>query len=100
LHEDPRVHRLVRKLERQFLAQTLLAREYEEQISIMPEELERYYQEHLKEFTVDGEQRPFAEVQEQVYAAVRMQKEMDVNRKVFEELKDRYDVVIHQSRLQ
>ena len=58
---------------------------------------ERYrYQVKFKEEDV---QKSFEEARDQVYMAVRAQKEMEIQRQVLDELKLRYDVVIHRSKL-
>jgi hypothetical protein len=99
LHKDPKMRRLVAGMERKLLAQTLLGNEYDMRITITPQDIERYYQANLEEFKEEERQKTLDEVTEEVYAAVRMQKELEVNRQVLEELKERYDVVIHRSKL-
>ena len=44
-------------------------------------------------------QKPFDEVRTQVYQALRSQKEREVQERLLAELRDQYDVVIHQSAL-
>ena len=46
-----------------------------------------------------GQVPPFDEVKDKVYAAVRTEKEMAVQSALLEKLIDRYDVVIHTSKL-
>jgi len=43
-------------------------------------------------------QKPFDEVRHEVFQALRAQKEADVKKRLFEELTERYDVVIHHSK--
>ena len=99
LHRDPKMRRLVGGMERKLLAQTLLANEYDKRITITPQDMERYYQDHLDEFKDGQRQKTLDEVKDEVYATMRMQKELEVNRLVLEELKERYDVVVHRSKL-
>ncbi|MCK4351682.1 MAG: hypothetical protein KAX13_12520, partial [Candidatus Krumholzibacteria bacterium] len=59
-----------------------------------------YYDSNPEEFKEDKEIAPFEEVQDRIYMAIRSKKEMEVQRRLLEELKDRYDVVIHRSKLE
>jgi parvulin-like peptidyl-prolyl isomerase len=42
-------------------------------------------------------QKTFEDVKQAVYTALRSQKEQDIQQQLFENLKKKYDVVIHQS---
>jgi hypothetical protein len=99
IFEDPEVRSLLRNVERKLLAQKMMDREYAFRITVTPEELRSYYDAHRDDFKVDGEQKDFDAVRSEVYAAVRRQKEMEVQRQVLGALKEKYDVVIHHSKL-
>jgi hypothetical protein len=99
LYEEPDVRTLIRNVERKLLAQKLLEGEYASRVTVMPNEIREYYDLHAEEFEKDGKREPFEQVRDQIYVTVRMQKEMEVQRQVLEMLKDRYDVVIHSSKL-
>ncbi len=99
-YEDPEIRKLTRTIERRLLAQKYLERQYASSIQVTPDELQSYYASHLEEYKEGDAQRPFEEVKEQVYMAVRSQKEMEIQRRVLDELMDHYDVVIHRSKLQ
>ena len=99
LEDDPGFRALTRNLERKILAQKLLDREFAKEIAIKPEDLKTYYDAHKDEFKKDGKAQPFEQVRNEVYGALRMQKEMEIQQRLLGELKDRYNVVIHTSKL-
>ena len=99
LNEDPEFRAFTRNIERKVLAQTLLDREFAKLIAITPDEVKMYYEGHKDEFQKDGKERPFDEVKNEVSGALRFQKEMEIQQKILGELKDRYNVVIHTSKL-
>lgn len=99
IYEDPEVRSLLGNVERKLLAQKMMDREYASRVTVTPEELRGYYDSHLDDFKENGEQKSFDEARSEVYAAVRMQKEAAVQREVLDRLIEKYDVVIHQSKL-
>jgi hypothetical protein len=99
LADDPEFRALTRNLERKILAQKLLDGEFAKRISITPDDLKMYYEGHKDEFKKDGKVQPLDQVRNDVYGAVRMQKEMEIQQQILGELKDRYNVVIHSSKL-
>ena len=99
LADDPEFKALTRNLERKILAQKLLDDEFAKRISITPDDLKMYYEGHKDEFKKDGKVQPLDQVRNDVYGAVRMQKEMEIQQQILGELKDRYNVVIHSSKL-
>ena len=98
LYEEPEIRSLMRNVERKILAQKLLDRRYASSITVTPDELRSYYDANPDEFKEDDMQKDFDEVTDKVYSAVRARKEMEVQRRVLEKLKRRYDVVIHLSK--
>jgi hypothetical protein len=99
LADDPEFRALTRNLERKILAQKLLDDEFAKRIAITSDDLKMYYEGHKDEFKKDGKEQPFDQVKTDVYGAVRMQKEMEIQQQILGELKDRYNVVIHTSKL-
>jgi hypothetical protein len=99
LADDPEFRALTRSLERKILAQKYLDEEFAKRITITPDELKTYYEAHKDDFKKDDRVQPFDKVQNDVYGAVRMQKEMEIQQQILGELKDRYNVVIHASKL-
>jgi hypothetical protein len=99
LQDDPGFQALTRSLERKILAQKLLDQEFAKGIAIKPEDVKAYYDAHKDEFKKDGKAQPYEQVKNDVYGAVRMQKEMEIQQRILGELKDRYNVVIHTSKL-
>ena len=91
---------MTRNLERKILAQRLLDRAVAAEVTVKPEEMKVYYDANPEEFKENEEIAPFEEVQDRIYMAIRSKKEMEVQRRLLEELKDRYDVVIHRSKLE
>ncbi len=100
LHEDPEHRTVTRNLERKLLAQRLLDRAVASEVIVTPEELKAYYEANREEFEDKGESTPFEEVQDRIYMTIRSKKEMEVQRRLLEELREKYDVVIHRSKLE
>ncbi len=99
LADDPEVRALTRNIERKVLAQKMLDREFAKGVTIAPEDLKAYYDAHKDQFKKDGKEQAFEQVKNEVYGAVRMQKETEIQQRLLGELKDRYNVVIHTSKL-
>ena len=100
LHEDPEVRRYSRNMERKLLAQTALDREYAGSVEVTEEMMRSWYEGHIEALKdEDGEVPPFEEARERVWAAVRREQEMKAQSALLEELRERYDVVIHGSAL-
>ena len=97
--EEAEVRSLVDNVERKLLARKMMDRQYASRITVTSEEMRDYYDSHLEDFKEDGEQKSFDEARNEIYAALRMQKEMAVQRQVLESLMERYDVVIHRSKI-
>jgi len=93
------IRRMIDSVERKLLAQKYLEQEYAKRIVITPDELKSYYEAHKDDYKTDGKQQGFDDVKDEIYQRVRMEKERDVQRQIIEELMDRYDVVIHKSKL-
>lgn len=100
LHEEPEYRAVTRNLERKILAQLLLDRAVAAEVTVKPEELKAYYDANPEEFKENEKIAPFEEVQDRIYMAIRSKKEVEVQRRLLEELKGRYDVVIHRSKLE
>ena len=99
LSDDPGFQALTRSLERRILAQKLLDQEFAKRVSITPDDVKAYYEAHKDDFKKDGTVQPFDKVKKDVYGALRMQKQMEIQQQLLGELKDRYNVVIHTSKL-
>ena len=99
LHEELEYRTVTRNLERKILAQRLLDRAVAAEVTIKPEEMKAYYDANPEEFKDNEELAPFEEVQDRIYMTIRSKKEMEVQRRLLEELKSRFDVVIHRSKL-
>jgi len=99
LSDDPGFKALTRNLERKILAQKLLDQEFAKRVSITPDEVKSYYEAHKDEFKKDDKVQAFDKVKNEVYGALRMQKQMEIQQQLLGELTDRYNVVIHTSKL-
>jgi hypothetical protein len=99
LDEDPEVRALTRNLERKVLAQILMDREFAKRITMTPDEVRAYYEGHKDEFKKDDTVQPYEEVKDRAAAALRYQKAMEVQQQVLGQLRDKYNVVIHTSKL-
>ena len=103
LHEDPEVAEMSRRIERNLLTSQVLAREYANSVSVTGDEMRAWYSANGAKLAgaagLEGGAVPlFDDVKEQVYAAVRREKEMAVQSALLEKLIDRYDVVIHAAK--
>lgn len=100
LYEDPEYKEMSRRNERRLLVQKYLSNKYGSEISIGEEDLRDYYEEHRDEFVTDeGGRRSFDQSRQQIYSKVRAREEGYVQRKLIEELMNKYDVVIHNSKM-
>jgi hypothetical protein len=97
LMEDPEVQSEIQNQERALLAQKVIQKAYADLIKITPGDLTTYYEAHKDEY--ENQQKKFADVQNEVYVALRAQKEQEVREYLLSQLKEKYDVVIHTSAL-
>lgn len=104
LYKDPEIAGMSRRIERKLLTTQLLAREYAGSITVDEDEMRAWYRDNGSKLAASsglegGQVPPFEDMKDQVYAAVRMEKEMQVQAALLEKLADHYDVVIHASKL-
>jgi len=99
LTEDPMVRDLINDQERSMLARLILEKEYENRIKITISDLETYYAANKEEFAKDDEEQAFDAIKNEVYRTLRTKKEQEIQQRFLTQLKDQYDVVIHQSAL-
>lgn len=97
LTEDSSVRDLIKDQERSLLARLVLEKEYENRIRITLSDLETYYTANKEEFTKDDKEQVFETVKNEVYRTLRTKKEHEIQQQLLTQLKDQYDVVIHQS---
>ena len=104
LHEEEAVVEMSRRMERRLLTGQVLAREYAGQVSVSEQEARDWYSRNGSRLAAQsgvegGQAPPFDDVKDQVFAAVRMEKERAVQAALLERLTEKYDVVIHRSKL-
>ncbi len=92
LSKNPDVRQIIRDQERGLLARKMIEKEYADQIKISQGDLNTYYEANKSNY-----EKPFDEVKNDVFKALRTQKEGEVQQRLFLQLKEQYDVVIHQS---
>ncbi len=97
LTEDRMVRDLINDQERSLLARLILEKENENRIKITLSDLETYYAANKEEFTKDDKEQAFDTVKNDVYRTLRTKKELEIQQQLLTQLKDQYDVVIHQS---
>ena len=104
LPEDPKVQAEIKRQERALLAGDLMQKEFAQKINITESDLKTYYEAHRQDYTTEAEeegsepvQKPFEDVRNEIYQALRLQKQQEVQRNMLDELKETYDVVIHLS---
>ncbi|MBN2183983.1 MAG: hypothetical protein JW746_01515 [Candidatus Krumholzibacteriota bacterium] len=100
LYESAEYRKMIRDIEKKLIVQKRLQQEYAELITVTDEELRDWYEKNKERFSEDGNIKSFEESAEQVYAAVHLEKEMQVQSQLIGELIDKYDVVIHSSSLE
>ena len=104
LHEDAGIVEMSKRMERRLLTSQLLAREYAARVSVTEQEARDWYARNGAQMAAQagvegGRVPPFDEVRDQVLASVRMEKERAVQAAFLERLTEKYDVVIHRSKL-
>ena len=97
LTDDQQVRNLIKDLERNLLARLVLEKEYENRIKITLSDLKTYYEANKDAFIKDEKEEAFDAVKNDVYKALRSQKEQEIQQQLLLKLKNRYDVVIHRS---
>ncbi len=104
LYRDPGIAEMLRRLERKLLTTQLLAREYAGSVTVSEDEMRAWYRTNGAKLAgssgLEGGAVPlFDDVKDQVYVAIHLEKEMQVQAALLRKLTDRYDVVIHSSKL-
>lgn len=97
LTEDPMVRDLINEQEKSLLARLVLEKEYENRIKITLSDLETYYEANKEEFLKEDKKQAFDTVKNDVYRTLRTKKEQEIQQQLLTQLRDQYDVVIHQS---
>jgi len=98
LYESSEYRKMIKDIEKKLIVQKRLQQEYTQHITVTDEELRAWYERNKERFSEDGNIKSFEESAEQVYAAVHLEKEMQVQSQLIRKLIDKYDVVIHLSR--
>jgi hypothetical protein len=97
LTENRQVRDLIKDQEKSLLARLFLEREYDRRIKITVSDLETYYEANKETFIKDDTEQTFDAVKNDVYKTLRTKKEQEIQHQLLTQLKDQYDVVIHQS---
>jgi hypothetical protein len=93
LMEDPDIQAEIQNHQRAILVQKVIQNAYAELIKITRSDLVTYYEAHKEQY--QNQKKSFDDVQNEIYAALRAQKEEEVSAYVLSQLRDKYDVVIH-----
>lgn len=97
LPEKRQVRDLIKDQEKSLLARLFLEREYDRRIKITVSDLEAYYEVNKETFIKDDKEQTFDAVKNDVYKTLRAKKEQEIQHQLLTQLKNKYDVVIHQS---
>jgi len=97
LTSDPQVRKLIQRQERRLLSRLFIEKEYENRIKITHSDLKTYFEAHKDTFQTEDKEVSFDDVQNEVYQTLRSQKENEIQQQLLTQLKDDFDVVIHQS---
>lgn len=102
LFEKTSVKESLREMERSFLASSVLEKAYTDKIKITATDINNYYEANKEKYIKkeeDGEERQLelSEIQDRVAYDLISEKERDVQEELFLQLKEQYDLVIHNS---
>ncbi len=97
LTSDPQVRELIQRQERSLFSRLFLEKEYENRINITLSDLKTYFEANKDKFQTEDTEASFDDVQNEVYQTLRAQKENEIRQQLLAQLKDDFDVVIHQS---
>lgn len=100
LSDDKSVRDALKDMERSFLASRVLEKAYVDEINITATDVNNHYKANKKKYIKKEEdeterQMEFEEVKDRVAMDLMSEKERDVQRKVIMQLKEKYNVVIH-----
>ncbi len=99
LAKDPKIRDIINDQERSLLAKMALEKEYGNRIKLTLSDIKTYYDANKEVYKKDEQQQPFEDVKNDVYKTLRSQKEQEIQQELLTQLKNQYDVVIHQSAL-
>ncbi len=99
LADNERVKAEIDAAVRSVLASQVLNREVAARVNISERDVETWYKAHQDKYRKDDKVQPFADVRDQIYRELRQEKEQEAQAELFERLKEKYDVVIHMSKL-
>ncbi|MFC1841091.1 hypothetical protein ACFL1N_16100 [Thermodesulfobacteriota bacterium] len=102
LTDKTSVKESLRDMERSFLASRVLEKAYIDEIKITATDVNNYYEANKGRYIKkeeDGKERQmeFEEVKDRVAFDLMSEKEKDVQKKLLSQLREQYDVVIHNS---
>ncbi len=102
LPEETAVKDSLRDMERSLLASRLLEKKYTDEIRMTAQDVKDYYEANKDRYIKkdeDGQehQMEFDEIKDRVAVDLMSEKEKDVQNRLFSQLKEKYDVVIHNS---
>lgn len=104
LAETPEVKDALRNMERSLLASRVLENAYADEIKLTPVDVKNYYEANKAEYVKKDEdgkehQLGFDEVKDRVTLDLMSEKEKDVQKDLISRLREKYNVVVHNSAL-
>ena len=99
LINDTEVKEDIMEMERALLAGKALEKEYADDIKITFTDLKSYFEANREKYVEDERKLDFDEAKERVAYDLRSSKEKDVRNRLLSDIKDKYNVVIHNSVL-
>jgi hypothetical protein len=104
LSDKPDIKESLKDMERSFLASMVLEKSYNDEIKITPMDIKNYYEANKGKYIKkeeDGQERQleFEEARDRVAFDLISDKEKDVQQRLFSQLREQYNVVIHNSAL-
>ena len=105
LPEETSVKDSLRDMERSLLASRLLEKKYTDEIRMTARDVKDYYEANKDRYIKKDEdgkenQIEFDEIKDRVAFDLMSEKEKDIQNRLFSQLKEKYDVVIHNSLFQ
>ena len=98
LADDPEIQNLLLSQKKSLLSQLYVEKMLADKITITPTDLETFFKSNKETFSTEENPEPaFEDVKTEVYQTLYARKTNDIRQQLMTQLKDEYDVVIHQS---
>ena len=98
LADDPEIQNLLLSQKKSLLSQLYVEKMLADKITITPTDLETFFKSNKETFSTEENPEPaFEDFKTEVYQTLYARKANDIRQQLMTQLKDEYDVVIHQA---